>query len=222
LPPTAFVFLGGSVHIPLERNYQLKVESKQDLSLSDILDIFSDSWEAREASEIREVIWMDQPEGQLKSLGKELITLYQKRIAIHTQPLAASYRVERQVNENLTFISVLDLLLDQAKVADIKVTSSRMGKRVDQDMQPTAYGYALGTPIEWDYHHLIRTRVDVEIERTRRTQEDIDWFAESLIHWQKQIQSGVFPPRPGSWHCEPEYCGYHILCKTESAKKIFT
>jgi len=222
LPPTAFVFLGGSIHIPLEKNYQQKVESKQDLPLNDILDIFSDSWEKREASEIQEVNWEDKPEAQLKDLGVELITLYQKRIAVNTQPLAATYRIEKPVDENLTFISILDLLLDQTKIADIKVSAYRMGRKVDQDMQPTAYAYALGTPIEWDYHTLIRTKVDIEIEKTKRTQEEIDWFANSLTHWHKQIQSGIFPPRPGDWQCQPEYCGYHILCKTESTQKIFT
>jgi len=220
LPPSAFVFLGGAVHIPIERNYQQKVTSQKDLPLKDVLDIFSDSWDKREASEIQEVDWEDKQEHQLKDLGAELVKLYQKRIAPRVQPLAASQEIIKPIDENFSFVSVLDLLLSEAEVADIKVSATKVGKKADQDMQPTAYAFALGKPINWVYHTLIRTRVEIELENTTRTQTDIDWFADNLKYWFDQVKAGLFPPRPGDWHCSPEYCGYYIFCKTEKSRRI--
>src|ERR1039457_5494706 len=83
IPPTGSLLLGKSNHSALEGNYRQKIESKQDLPMEQVSDMFADSWE----SQVKETVFQeDEKSGETKDDGVNLIIAYHNQVAPSIQP----------------------------------------------------------------------------------------------------------------------------------------
>lgn len=167
MPPA--VTLGKAVHSALETNFRQKIQSRKDLPINDVLDSFSDSFDAVD----EETLWSeDESPEKVRGDGANLIRAYmtgldwkgepmtyrelnpetrkyeRKRVeplAPKIQPLLVEEPFEVRFDNDVgyTFVGRMDLVDDKGRIRDTKTTAkSPTQDMIDNDLQLTAY--ALG------------------------------------------------------------------------------
>jgi len=219
-PPSGALIVGSAYHSALEGNFRQKVESLEDLSLGDCLDLYSDAWENRLLEE--EVIWEDNEPGAYKDQGAGLVSEYIVSTAPSVQPVKVE-ETHHRVISGVNFICRVDMENIQRAVIDHKTSSKAFNQDdVDYDIQASAEAFALKRPIVFYNHVAIKTRTPrIQVIKSFRTQADIDWWLDLAMGVISQMNSGVAPPRStdafgkkGYW-CNERFCGYYERCRGE-------
>lgn len=215
IPPVSAITLGKSIHSALERNYAQKIDSKHDLPVTQITDIFSDFWD-KEAKET--IFEKDEDSTRLKDEGVHIIRAYHSQISPTIQPKMVEQEFELSFqNVGYTLKGKIDLADKNDIIVDHKVTKrSMILENILNDIQLTCYALA--------YRHILGIkenglRFDVTVRNktpkiqqltAQRTQEDINRFLKVLGYVSKAIQSGIFYPNE-NYFCG--VCGYRNLCR---------
>jgi len=222
IPMPSYVFLGGTIHLPLAENAMQKVKTREDMALSDILDLFSDAFDSRqfllnaEESEMPTGIIWEEPEGQTKDVGILLLKEYHSRIAPSVQPIEVEFEVRREF-PTFDLTARLDFIDENGFIGDWK--SARRNKtqvEVDSDLQPTVYAAVLDSAIDFQFHMMVKAKVPyTTIWKCKRTLEDALWLTEMLLPpIIKMVEAGLFPMTdPANWYCSKEYCQLWNWCR---------
>jgi putative RecB family exonuclease len=214
-PPTGDMTLGRTVHEVIAENYRQKMKTRQDLPVSQLVDMFSDRWE----HQIEETAFdgEDKP-GLLKDDGIRLVGLYHKAIAPTVQPV----EVEREflVETGATSLPLkgyIDLIDDKGTIVDHKTAKrSYPEDAAEKDIQLTAYAMAYRKLFGKDANGV---RFDIMVRNKQpkvqqlpatRTQEDIDRFLAIAEQIERGINSEIFYPNEG-YMCG--YCGFGEMCE---------
>ena len=213
--PNGNMSLGKTIHKALHDNYRQKITSHQDLSVSDISDIFCEDWktQARETAFAK-----GEKPGKLKDQGVELLKAYFEEVAPTIQPID----VEREflvdtAKTGLPILGYIDLVDDRGCIIDHKTTKrSYPEDTAEKDIQLTAYSMAYramyGTPDSG-------VRLDVMVRNKQpkiqqlygtRTEADIGRFLRLAEQLEKGINAGTFYPN-SSYMCGN--CGYQGMCE---------
>lgn len=215
IPQASAITLGKSIHSALETNYSQKINSKEDLPVSKVADIFSDSWE----SDVKETVFEEgEKPGKVKDEGVNIIKIYQQGISPTIQPKMVEKQFELAFeNVDYTLKGYIDLVDDKTVIIDHKTTKRSMTQNaIDTDLQLTTYALAYRTfegikeqALRFDV--MVRNKTPkVQQLTTYRTQEDINRFLKILAYVTKAIKSGIFYPND-NYFCG--VCGYKDLCK---------
>lgn len=213
IPPSGALIEGHCYHKTLETNFAQKITSFEDLPVSDCLDIFSTEWEKSLADE-EEIIWEVSTPGQVKDEGISLV----KKYVVNQSPFVQPIEVEEwYISEiaGVKFIMRIDLIESNGIVIDHK-TSSKLYTQddVDRDSQASAAAFSLNRAILFHNHVAVKTTVPkIQVVKTVRTREDIDWWLDMAAGVITQMKTGLAPPRPTGWHCSEKYCGYWNICR---------
>lgn len=218
-PPTGDLMLGRIVHDTLRENYRQKIQSRQDLPLQQLTDIFSDYWERQ----IDGTIFSDDEKpGQVKDEGVRMLTAYGKAIAPKVQPVAVEQ--EFLVSTGATALPLkgyIDLIDEQGLIIDHKTTKRSFPENsVAKDLQLTAYAMAFRALYGRDEKGV---RFDVMVRSSRpnvqpriqqlsgkRTQADIDRFLRLAQQLERGIKAETFYPSD-NYMCG--ICGYGEMCE---------
>ncbi len=214
IPPSGDVTLGRTVHETLEQNYRQKIQTRQDLPLEQLHDIFSERWE-EESRYAR--FQEDEKPGHLKDDGVRLLGAYHREVAPRVQPVEVEreFLLETGVTE-LPLKGYIDLIDEQGTIIDHKTTRRSFPPHAaETDIQLTAYALAYralrGKPekgLRLDV--LVRTKQPkVQQLPTTRAQADIDRFLRLAEHVERAINTGIFYPNE-NFMCG--ICGYKELC----------
>ncbi len=216
VPPTSSLTLGKSIHSALEGNYRQKIESKQDLPMDQVTDIFADSWD----SQVGETTFSeDEKPGDTKDDGVKLVSTYHEKISPTIQPKL----VEHEFNLNFSNVSytlkgILDVVDHMGTIIDHKTTKRSMSTEdVESNIQLTCYALAYrslygGIENGLRFDVMVRTKVPkLQQIPTTRTEEDIRRFLKVLAFVSKAIQSGLFYPCEDRMTCN--WCGYKGICR---------
>ncbi len=233
MPPSGALFLGSTVHHALDFLAQEIMSKKMVPSQDTLLDFFSTSFDKRDvyiqdeeakATDLPDIDWTEEAAGPTKDLGINLLKKYHKARASLIKPVQAELYLERTLPNGDIYYGTLDRIDEDGTVYDYKTAKKRSygltysQNNVDQDIQPTAYFFLLGGPGKWGFELLLKDPVECSLgfRETERSQEDIDWYIESMLMEDlKGIRAGFFPPRPG-FLCE-NWCGYRQgFCKYRS------
>jgi putative RecB family exonuclease len=215
IPPSSEITLGKSIHTTLEENYKQKINTRQNLSLEYITDVFSDIWERS----IKDTFFSeDEKPGKIKDEGIKLVKTYHENIAPNIQP---AY-VEREFNLPLagldyTLKGFIDLIDEHGVIIDHKTTKRLMQENVVvNDLQLTAYAFAYRL-LEKRQEKGLRFDVMVRTKQpkiqqitTTRSEHDINRLFRIIKHVSKAIESELFYPNVNPM-CPA--CGYSSLCK---------
>ncbi len=166
IPPRSAMILGTSVHAALEHNFKQKIESKKDLKVNDLLDVYSTSFDLAKP----ETLWeKDENPSEIKDSGIDLVRAYhtgkdkkgepmifrefnpstrkyEKRIIKPLSPTIQPIMVEEpfevkfENDVDYIFVGRMDLVDDKYRIRDTKTSAkSPTQDQVDTDLQMTAY-----------------------------------------------------------------------------------
>ena len=215
IPPYSEITLGKSIHQTLEENYRQKIETKENLALEYLTDVFSDTWERQVQGTFFEE---DEKPGEIKDEGARILKNYHKVVAPTIQPV----EVEKEFNLFLDgtlykMKGFIDVVTDKGLIIDHKVTKRAFSQdQVMSDIQLTAYAFAYRTLNGKDeeglrFDVMVRTK-EPKIQQVyaSRSQEDINRFLKLAGYVNKAITTGIFYPNE-NFMCPK--CGYKELCK---------
>ena len=214
IPPRSEVTLGKSIHRALEENYKQKIETKEDLPIDYLTDLFSDTWE----SEVKETLFEeDEKPGKIKDEGVNILRIYHKIVSPKIQPVYVEKEFNLFLDADFTLKGFIDLVTEEDLIIDHKTTKrSYSEEQVATDLQLTAYSLAYRM-LEGKEERGLRFDVMVRTKEpkiqhisTKRTQEDINRFLKLVDYVNKAIKTGIFYPRE-NFMCPK--CGYKELCR---------
>jgi RecB family exonuclease len=213
--PTGDMLLGRTVHQAIKDNYRQKLQSYEDLPLSDMTDIFDYHWE----QETKEAEFpLDEDSGKLKDQGIGMIKAYHETVSPTIQPL----EVEREFliengNNMLPLKGYIDLIDDKGTIIDHKTSKkSYPPDSAQKDLQLTAYALAY-RQLYGEEENGVRLDVMVRNKQPKiqqlsgkRSDSDIKRFQRISGNVLRGIREGVYYPNEG-YMCG--ICGYGEMCK---------
>jgi len=214
--PSGALIEGSCYHTALEVNFKQKVTSKEDLPISDCLDVFSGAWEARVKQE-ESIDWEDEEPGKLKDEGIWLVRTYLETTSPSVQPVEVEKPYVRMIG-SVPAVGVVDLTDIKERVIDHK-TSNKMYQQedVDKDDQITTYAFLKNRAIVGQVHVAVKPTKTLPpriiVMKTFRTDAHIKWWLDMVTGILEQMKTGNAPPRPYGWWCSPRFCGYYDMCR---------
>lgn len=216
---TASLIRGSAVDHAASFNLAQKLDSHVDLPVPLVCEAAEDALrEQVDAAGGRdEVEWEGGSWPRTLDSTIELTRVHMAQHAPWIQPIAVQERLERTLPSGLRFVGIIDYRTEDV-VGDVKTGSRRMGQEAaDTDLQPSAYAFLLGGPIQFEFARVIDTgtrRYD-ELVTTRRGEDAIAWYADLVTEVERGIAAGVFPPNPQGWWCSERQCPFWTRCMVE-------
>ena len=198
---------GRTIDILATHNWEQKRDTGRDITLTEAEDVAEDTYrtEVDDAGGRAEIDW---GRSTFTSALESVLRMARAHLLVHAPlytPKATQLEVRRPIEGSRRyFVGHLDALLDDGTVIDVKTSGRKLDpKAADTELQPTAYAYALGHPITFEFLRLVdngRMPVYAEKVTTTRGQAAIDWYALNLEAIELAINAGSFPASP-SWRC---------------------
>ncbi len=217
LPPKAALTLGGSVDVGATANYKQKIETKKDLPLSDVLDIFSSEFDKRSI----ETDWDGEDSGKQKDLGSKMLKVFQESGAPHIQPVSVQEAFRIETSAGYAVGGTMDLIDNNKFIRDTKTSKANYAEdAVSDSLQATMYDFAYEAkngekPAGFAFDVVTKHKEPRYQEvkgQVSKTQTEIMFESINIMH--SQIQRGEFNYAPeGAWWCSKDWCGYHSMCK---------
>jgi len=213
-PPSAALFLGGTINRSAAFGYKYKIEVGEDVPLDELLDFYSRIFDKREAvaegetERIPDIDWKDEKPGEVKDTGYRILRYYRMSLMPKREPIEVELAFEKDLGF-CKFYGILDRIDIDGRVKDLKTISpfaANFGdfseRGIELDIQPTAYALGMGGAISFEFELLLKDPKNprVIIRGTERTEDDINWYLRLLESDVKMIKAGLFPPRP-NWSC---------------------
>lgn len=224
--PGVALIKGASVDVAASHNLRQKIDSRQDLPRTDVLEFAEDTFRTRvdEEGGASEIDWDGGNQARALDSTIGMVDVHMRHHAPRIEPRFVQLELHRDLPSGRDFVGHLDYVTTGGTVGDIKTGSKRMGQQsADTDLQPSAYAFLHGEPIAFEFARVIDTgtRRYEEIVETSRDATAITWFGGMVADVEKGIDAGVFPPSPGGWHCAPKYCSFWTRCMVENRPPEF-
>lgn len=228
LPPGIAAVKGTAVHGGAAVNFTQKMETRQDLPVSDIVDAAVAAFEAETHGElaftreetsrgIKAVI------GDAKDAVADMATVHATEQAPDYQPVLVEAKVRIELpNAPRDLLGVIDLADEQGRVVDFKTSGKRKAQNeVDSSVQLTIYAAAheavTGTPTEevrLDTLVQLKRGTERQVLTSTRNEHDFRALANRASAVMAAIDAGNFTPAiPGAWWCSAKWCGFWSSCK---------
>ncbi len=227
IPPGIAMLKGTGLHGGAERNFRQKIETREDLPVSEIVEAAVAKFEG----ELTKGVTLTDDEesaGPQKTIGSakdDLVAIAQ----LHAEKQAPEYQpimVEKLVRIELAsspcdLLGIIDLADERGIVVDLKTAGRRKSQGdADDSVQLTIYASAYHAvmsrpPAEVRLDSLIKTKTkaDRQVLSSHRGEADFIALANRINAVNKGIDAGSFPPAtPGAWWCGPRFCGYWQTC----------
>lgn len=211
------------MHRAEAENFQLKIDSGEDLPEADVLDVYSDAFDLD--ADQNEVEWTE-PKGDAKDMGASALRVYHDTVApTVTKPIAVERKFTlRPEGVDWGYVGYIDLEEADGIVDDLKVVKSKISQNAaDADLQATSTLLARRTEEQpanaFRFHTVVkRKNPAAAVVETTRTDAQLDAFLERLyrvsseIAWRCEYDVWDGAP-PGSWWCSEKVCGYWSDCQ---------
>ena len=217
-PSTPPLILGDCYHKTLEHNFKYKMSKGVDIDVDFIPDVFEKHWDS--VISTSEIVWGDSNPIKIRDTGIALACLYIESVAPTIQPVYVERWIDDSYIADTKFVLRMDLVDQHGAVIDHKTSNKKYSQKdTDDDMQACACAFALGRPIVFYNHVAIKSaRPYIQILKTYRNQDDIDWWVEKATQTVGAMRSGYYPPRTQGWFCDERYCGFHDRCRGHLTK----
>lgn len=211
-PSSPALVEGDCYHRTLEYNFKYKMRTGEDIDINIIPDVFSKHWD--DILDSSEIDWGSANKMHVRDEGSALACKYIEEIAPNIQPTFVERWFEAEV-AGVKFVLRADLMDQNSAIIDHKTSGRRYTQKdTDNDLQASAIAYVIGKPIIFYNHVAVKKRApEIQILRTYRTQDDIDWWLDKATCTIELMRSGYYPPNITSWLCGDKYCGFYERCK---------
>jgi hypothetical protein len=215
------MILGSSFHAAEGENFQQKIESKEDMTTADVVDVYSGEFDER--TDNTEAEWGDEKPGEVKDIGVKLTERYHEELA----PLRTPVTVERRFELGLPDVDWLvtgyiDLETDEDEIIDFKTKASRMNAAAARyEVQPRTNLLARraeGRPATFAFDTLVKNKSPVvDTIPVPISDHELDRFVQRLyliageINWRMEndVWQGAIP---GQWWCSVKFCDFWSTC----------
>lgn len=214
-PPSLKQAIGLSAHEAFAGNMQQKISTHEDLPLTDVMDVYSSSWDGMES--IMEPEDDDDP-AKAKDDGYRLVRKQHSDVAPAIQPTLVEWPFQFEVN-GVSYSGTGDLVDNKRRVRDWKTTARTPSKGTSHLLQMTgqALGYRQATQkveseVVLDY--LIYTKEPKYLPIASGGPIDdktIAIFAKVVRDVEAEINAGRFLPN-GLMSNACSWCGYRDIC----------
>lgn len=226
IPPGISARRGSATHKAAEINHKQKIQSGEDLPVTDLQDAARDEY-VRLVKDEGVFIPKDKvsEKGVLLAQGQDAATrltkLYRECLAPQIKPVLVEQKLTVDAGLALPLQGTIDVLTTGHWLPDLKTADKSKGpKDADHSLQLTFYaGMVAHHTGKWPEKVSLEILVNNKEPKlqsllTKRGPAD---FANLLLRLQifmAQLQTGLFPPcDPGAWICSPTWCGYYWTCK---------
>jgi RecB family exonuclease len=224
IPPSGAMVQSRAWHRALEYNYRQKIESDQDLPLSDMQDYFVSEFDSNLSSE--EIAFQpDERPGALKDQGTVIVATHHTEIAPSVHPAIVEEQFTVDLGDDFPFslTGIWDLIERDGTIVDNKAYGKTPRQEdLDKDLQFSTYSLAYRAL----YHRTEpRLRMDAVVKNvkpkavqlyTQRSNSSCQWLLRLIEQVGMAITAGTYYPNPNGWHCSPTYCGFWNQCMGES------
>lgn len=223
IPPGIALVKGKSVHKGIEINNRQKIESHEDLPKSDIIEQTVTAYE----QDVQQDLLFQPDENPKDVIGKgkdgvvSLAGLYADEVAPTIQPVQAEEKTLIEMYDSKPIMVVIDCIDDKGVIHDYKTSGkTKPQSEADTSLQLSLYAMAYHDqtgkmPSSLQLDTLVETKTPKYVPLvTRRDESVYQKTANFLQSVSTGIERGVFlPAQPGSWTCDPRWCGYYDTCK---------
>jgi len=218
---------GKAIHSGIELNYRQKMNTREDLPVSDLKDCVADAIEKGFEEDLflmedEKAVGMDKLKADWKDLSIKGIEAYHKEISPQVFPVEAEHNFLVPLWDNHELYGYIDIVDERKIIRDTK-TSKKAPLQKDPpqniantSQQLTAYALSYKTlygelpeKLTLDYI-ILNGEVKNIIYETVRKPEDIEVFLKRLRRVINGIQRRVFLPPTETWVCL--YCQYRDAC----------
>jgi len=223
---------GKAYHLAIAATLANKIEQGEPLSLEDTLGMYSQSFDQVKLQEtvdkdsgliFADIDWDGKNPGQWKDEGVDLVKAYYKNILLPRliEPAAVERRLVVDV-EGVKVVGYLDLELADAKVVEHKLVAKGWPQQdADRHLQPSFYAVLREQPTEFEFHLAVKAKDPrIDVVYTRRSEQQILWVRKRIVDTWQLIQTGIFPPNPTGYSCNPRYCSHTERCSFEPGKAV--
>lgn len=223
-----YTLRGHGVHKSRELNFLQKRNTRKDLLLDECEDIaFSEIKEQVMDEKInlrtQELIGLSKI-GSINKIFKDIRPIIKqdyKLLYPQTQPLYVEQQISIELpDEGFDLRGIVDIITEDFEIIDAKTSGRRMTEKdAKEDMQVTIYSLLgsvfTGKTINKGFFDVIYTGKKIQAYRLAwvRSKEDIKALIGRFRIMHEMIEAGTFPPcDPGSWKCDPRWCGHYTDC----------
>jgi CRISPR/Cas system-associated exonuclease Cas4 (RecB family) len=223
-PSRSPLLLGSSFHVAEAENDRQKIDTDNDLKVSDVCDLFSTQFD--EGS--HDVLWLpDEDKGLIKDTGYHMIEKYHEVITPEIHPAFVEQEFELMLSNGMKFTGVMDLITKDKKLIERK-TKNRKPSNPDGDhkLQLVAYhaGYTVQkqeAPKEARIDYVISTKQPQALSYSVSVKDSDTKYLLSLISAVKDgIEKGVAIPNRSSMMCSRKYCAYSYECEKKFGGQV--
>ena len=215
IPPKSALTKGKAVHKGQEVNYKQKIETHEDMKLSDLQEVVATEFETLAP----ETEWQpDEDPGKIKDETISLASLYHTEIAPTVQPML----VEEEILIDIPggkLKGYIDLVDMQEYIRDTKTASRTPSQDViSKSLQLSAYALAYRKEMDREENgvkldYLVNTKTPKVVTlEGKRTEQDLQRFVSIATRVMDAIQKGVFYPNQDNFMCDEKNCGYWHEC----------
>ncbi len=230
IPPGIALIKGSAVHLGAEENFRQKIESREDLPQSQIVDRAVSAFEDKERAEGLFLSAEEEARGKKIVKGEgidstaRLAGLYAREVAPKYQPKEVEIK-QRLVLPSAKYdlLAILDVVREDGNLLELK-TGAKKKSQGDWDTSTqltiqaiTQKAHSGKLPEKITVEQMVdsgKSPPKLHTFETTRTAADFKPMAARLNAITKLITAGVFvPASPGWWGCSPKYCGYYRTCE---------
>jgi CRISPR/Cas system-associated exonuclease Cas4 (RecB family) len=225
-PPKAALTLGSSVDAGVTRNLVQKVGSGKDLSLEEVLDVYSKDFDIR----AQETEWDEDKPGEQKDMGIKLLSAHHAELAPKIDPETVQEKFVIETDAGFNLGGTLDLTTKDLVVVDTKTAKSKYDEgAVNNSIQAIMYDFAYealrgkkAKSFRFDVLIKPTKTIGARVQQVEEkvTDEARSFLFDSIHNVHRAIEAGIaLPAAEGSWWCSKDWCGYWDRCKGKGAKK---
>ena len=149
--PGEALVIGTAVHLAAEQNFAQKIETHEDLPVTELLMWYDDIGfpQAIEERVDEDIVWDTDPDGA-RQRGRAITSAYRMAVAPRVQPLATETRVEADFGLAIPVIGYADVRTTE-KIIDIK-TGNKSRRQIKPEWRIQAGVYSTITELPVDFH----------------------------------------------------------------------
>lgn len=217
IPPKSALTVGLAFDSAATVNFKQKIESKIDMTESDVMDACASDFDKRSP----ETDWDGEDPGELKDLAVRMTQAFHQKAAPNIQPTTVQEQFRIETDAGYALGGTFDVVEANHVVRDQKTSKAEYSEdAVQNEIQPAVYSFAYqaktGVRPEFAFDVVTKHKKEPRYQEVRGkvtdTQTEQLFEAVNIMH--SQIQRGEFQyAAPGSWWCSKTWCGYHSICK---------
>jgi len=218
-PPWVFLY-GRAVEGGLNYNFTQKIQSRKDISISQVLEAYDFTWTGEAQKE--EFDWKGENKAKAKDGGVQCLKVYHKERSPLFQPIAVQDKIRFMfANVDYGFLAFLDMVTEIGAIVDFK-TSQKSPVKIQAIMSDQLTAYALAYRVKYkkpeksvNLEYLVNLKQAKTVALTAtRTKEEIDDYLKIVGTVHEAIKKEAFAPcSQEGWWCSLKSCGFFPICK---------